>query len=316
MSLPGEEFRPDDLTGAAAPAAYPLGPYRNLDYPHVFLSRAFVQTTLPHSRPAGHLFVRENGNLRVTLISPDENGLPYGTTPRLVLMWICTQVCALKQRTFEFPDTFYSFLRLVGVNNGGRSAAAARSQMEALFRMSLDVTLRPKGPALPLFKDVDSLLAASRGFRISDEYSLWWHSKSHSERFVVRLSERFFEYAQASQVPLDWDIIRNLRSPLALDVYAWLVSRTNRTVRRRETGAGPEHIPWDRLKFQFGAEYASVDAFARRFKQALAKVLHFYPYARVQATYGGLTLLPFAATPLASKRTVSPEAALNLLLPE
>jgi len=277
-----------------------LPPERSLDFDHVFLSRGFIQTTLPHSRPKGPIFVRENGNMRVTLVSPDENGLPYGLIPRLVLVWICTQVCYLKSRSFEFPDTFYSFLRAVGIDNSGQNARATRRHMESLFRMMLDVTYRaPEARFPPVdFGDPTTLVVASRGFRITDEYELWWDSRQHAPRLHVCLSERFFEYAQTAHIPLDWMVLRRLRSPLALDVYAWLVHRSYRTLRRHTDGKPPEFIPWRQLQLQFGSEYYDRRDFARRFRAALTQVLKHLSCARVRAEYGGLRLLPFQAHPM------------------
>ena len=54
--------------------------------PYAFTSRTLIQATFPHSAKAGEKIVLVNGNMRVTMFSP--NGLPYGVYPRLIMCWL------------------------------------------------------------------------------------------------------------------------------------------------------------------------------------------------------------------------------------
>lgn len=79
--------------------------------------------------------------------------------------------------------------------------------------------------------------------------------------------------------------LAKLRSPLALDIYTWL---TYRMSYLRE----PTEIGWAALQMQFGADYASVDEFRRKFLQKLRVVKELYPTAKVAPAEGGLSLWP------------------------
>ena len=81
-----------------------------------------------------------------------------------------------------------------------------------------------------------------------------WESK-------IELGEKFFHEVITNPVPLDMNILKNLkRSPLGLDLYLWLVYRTFGLTR-------PLRLTWSHLYRQFGVDPArandtrTVDAF-------------------------------------------------------
>lgn len=94
----------------------------------------------------------------------------------------------------------------------------------------------------------------------------------------VILGERFFEQATKSAVPLDPVIVRTLRrSPLALDLYAWLT-------HRMATLEGTATVSWPALEAQFGSEYARLRDFRVKFRKQLAQVVQAWPgQLRVEA---------------------------------
>ncbi|MGH8256834.1 MAG: replication protein RepA, partial [Steroidobacteraceae bacterium] len=86
--------------------------------------------------------------------------------------------------------------------------------------------------------------------------------------------------------PLSTAAIRQLRkSPMDLDVYAWLVHRLFHLSR-------PSTLTWQQLSGQFGHSYGELRYFRRFFGDSLKRVLKVYPEARLQWTDAGLTLLP------------------------
>ena len=89
-------------------------------------------------------------------------------------------------------------------------------------------------------------------------------------------------------MPLDIRALRALaqmRSPLALDIYTWLTYRMSYLHE-------PTEIGWASLEMQFGADYASVHEFRRKFLEKLKVVKALYPAAKVAPAEGGLTLWP------------------------
>jgi hypothetical protein len=45
---------------------------------------------MPHSKPAESFFERSNGSVTLTMMAPPKIGLPYGSMPRLLMVWITT----------------------------------------------------------------------------------------------------------------------------------------------------------------------------------------------------------------------------------
>ena len=113
-----------------------------------------------------------------------------------------------------------------------------------------------------------------------------WMAKGPKGREVI-LGERFFEQATKSAVPLDPVIVRTLRrSPLALDLYAWLTYRMA-TLNKTAT------VSWPALQAQFGSEYARPRDFRAKFRKALASVAQAWPgQLRVEACERRVVLDP------------------------
>ena len=72
-------------------------------------------------------------------------------------------------------------------------------------------------------------------------------------------------------MPLDPVIVRTLRrSPLALDLYAWL---TYRMAMLNHSAS----VSWPALEAQFGSEYKRPRDFRARFRKQLARVIEAWP---------------------------------------
>jgi hypothetical protein len=247
-----------------------------------FMARAVVQATLPHSDPHSPFFQRKNGNYTLTLsaTSPDV-GLPYGTIPRLLLAWISTEAVRTQSRTLTLGDSLSAFMRdLDLVPTGGRwgTITRLREQTQRLFSCSI------------LCSYSDGHRDAGKRIDIASAWDFWWDPQRPEQaglwQSTVTLGEAFFAELLAHPVPIDLRALRALRrSPLALDVYVWLVYRLSYL-------RAPTVIPWASLALQFGADYARADNFKAAITEALGKVGAVYPAAKVQPTPAGLLLSP------------------------
>ena len=86
--------------------------------------------------------------------------------------------------------------------------------------------------------------------------------------------------------PLSTRAIRQLRkSPMDLDVYAWLVHRLFHLSR-------PSSVTWEQLSGQFGHSYTLLRKFRAYFAESLKRVQVAYPEAKLKLTAAGITLLP------------------------
>jgi hypothetical protein len=78
------------------------------------------------------------------------------------------------------------------------------------------------------------------------------------------------------------------RSPLALDLYAWL---TYEAFRANKSGKG-RFVAWRLLAEQMGGDYADVKDFARYARQAMRKVQALYPTLKLGPMRGGVRVEP------------------------
>lgn len=93
----------------------------------------------------------------------------------------------------------------------------------------------------------------------------------------------------SAPVPVDMRALRALkRSPLALDLYAWL---TFQAYRSRQSGR-PRFETWQQLHNHMGGEYADVDNFRKKVKAALSKIRSVYPGLKLSKRVGGLEVVP------------------------
>ncbi len=248
-----------------------------------YLHSVLCQVGLPRSRTKSTQFQRTNGNASLLVEAGSLwNGtewiaqpLPYGTRPRLALVYVSSEAVRTKSPTVELGHSVRDFLIRIGVDTGGREYATFNAQMRALAacRMTLGF-----GAATIDAKPIKQFVA-------------WTDSATSSQALApgtIELSPEFFGSLAQSAVPLDARALSALQhSSLALDVYCWLAHRLHRV--KRITG---ERLSWKNLREQFGQEYADPKNFKREMEKALRTVMAVYPDARIDQVEGGVVLLP------------------------
>jgi len=255
-----------------------------------YIARILLQATMPHSAKPNNEFSRTNGNLRVSITAPSAVGLPYGSYPRLLLIWLTSEAVRTKNRRLCLGDSLSGLTKALGLQaTGGHWGTIPRlyDQANRLFQSHVVVC-----------ESMETLSnSQSRGSNVvvADAWDLWWNSaQSDRQRSLFRswvnLSDSFFHMVTDRPVPIDLRVIRSLKkSPLALDVYSWATYRMSYLRRRTE-------IPWASLQMQFGADYASTPEGCRNFRKrlddALRKITTLYPDLRAQEGTRGLILLP------------------------
>lgn len=247
-----------------------------------FMARMLVQTTLPHSDPGDvKAFERTNGRAHLIVQPGPRTGVPYGSYPRLVLAWITTEAVRTKRPELVLGDSLSAFMADLGiVPTGGRwgTITRLREQMRRLFAARIAL----------LYEDAD--VDAAEYVQVADSIRLWWHPKNPEQAAIwestVTLSDRFFREITARPVPLDMRVLRALkRSPLGLDLYAWITYR-------RSYMTAPLSITWDALHAQFGADYSDSKDFRRKVKRELLKIKAVWPDLKYSTPRGRLVLSP------------------------
>jgi len=261
-----------------------------------YVARELVQASLPHSNPGDiPLWTRRNGDVTLA-IQPGMNirtgesyGFPYGTIPRLLLFWITTEAVRVRARRLELGHSLNGFMADLGLNpdtGGGKrgDAKRLRDQMERLFRsgFSLERYVAQEGQASNGWIDM----------QVAPKGQLWWSEKQPDQGALwgswIELGEDFYRAITAAPVPVDMRALRALkRSPLALDLYAWLTYEAFRAQHSRR----PRFETWTQLHGHMGGEYADVDNFRKKVKAALKKIRAVYPGLKLGKRQGGIEVL-------------------------
>jgi hypothetical protein len=249
-----------------------------------YIGRVHTQATLPHSRqdPISE-YERVNGNFHLYVKAPKGVGLPYGTLPRLLLIWMSTEVVLTAEPRLELGKNMSRFFEKIDLSITGGKRGYIRPMREQMIRLfNSDFRYRWSGRE----GDQGSLLAV-------EDYKVWWlkpecHEQDDLFPSYIVLTGKFFEDMFNHAVPIDLRAISYLRkSPLALDLYTWLTYRFSYLSRQTE-------VPWEALALQFGGNYADLRVFKFKVKKALRNVRQVYPQANIDPEAGkyGLILRP------------------------
>ncbi|WP_426197202.1 replication protein RepA [Massilia sp. DWR3-1-1] len=249
-----------------------------------FMTRSLAIATLPHRSVNDFRFVRKNGDFTLTMMTAHPQGLPYGTIPRLLLTWVCTEVAQKRERVLNLGHNLAAYLDELGLHNsGGKRGDITRLKHAMTTLFSSVISCHYDG------KDSFALQNVLLADRVD-----WWTPQNPEEagewQSNVMLSEPFFKECIDHKLPFDMRAIRSLRtSPLALDIYIWMTHRMSYLSKRTT-------IPWISLAGQFGSSYADNDQglrdFRRAFLRELKHVLIIYPQAKVSHSENGLVMYP------------------------
>lgn len=300
-----------------------------------YVPRVLVQATLPYREPKGDAYQyswsRKSGEL-ILSIQPglEENviesrrlgrpvmqprGYPYGTIPRLFLIWVMTYVKEYQTRTLHLGESARDFMNAMGIEaKGGHDYRRVRDQLTRLLTARISVTYANKDKRTGL---------ENEGFdhiSIADKGDLWWRpigsdgQDSTDQTFVFRsvltLSERFYSEVLASPVPIDMRRLRLFKaSPMAIDLYCWLTYRNYALCEKKQPQV---FVPWSALQQSFGGGSEHGPKFAQSFKQAYERVCEMGYAPRVEFDKRGVMLYQSAPdVPSKSQRLL--EGNVNVL---
>ncbi len=232
-----------------------------------YMAREFILCTLPHSDPGDVLFwSRTNGNLTlgiqagVNKKTGKSYGIPYGIIPRLVLVWMVTEIIRTKSRRLELGNRLADFLLKLGLDpsrGGERSdARRAREQMERLLHSIISFNASFKG------KDCNGY--AEENIQVAPRMVLWWSDKDPEQSALwgswIEVSEDFYKAVMKAPHPLDIRVLRHIKdSSLGIDLYTIL----NREAFRAMKDDKPRFLAWKWLHEQTGNEYRRLCDFRR-----------------------------------------------------
>jgi hypothetical protein len=242
---------------------------------------------VPHSKPTSNEFTRRNGYYRLTLLSPTDIGLPYGRYPRLALAWLTTRAVKTKSPYLELGPSLAKFAQALGINPTTGPRGTLTGLREQLHRL-LSVTVSCQWDTTSAPQAADKVKGRT-GYSICYQHELWWDQGNSSGSSWVLLNSNFFDELLSRPVPIDLNVIQQLRAPLEIDLYTWLTWRSIRSSRV----ARAEVVPWIDLHQQFGSDYSDLRVFKFKVLKHLKTILRHYPAVRPEPTAQGLKLLPY-----------------------
>jgi Plasmid encoded RepA protein len=265
-------------------------------YNTTYLARELVQCTLPHRDPGSvPSWERRNGRIHLG-ITPgwdfehkESIGFPYGIHPRLLLYWITTEAARTHSKTLYVGASYSAFIRKLGLNSrtgGGVRGThkSLRNQVRRLFAARISFQ--------------ESFVTPTRNghrwmnMEVTKGGELWWDPRDpdlvDSWEGYISLGDVFYEAITATPVPVDFRHLRALKkSPLTLDLYAWLTYKAHIAMESGKDQFGP----WGGLTEQFGSDYKRPRAFRENALDALVKIQAVYDGLRITATAEGIRIL-------------------------
>jgi hypothetical protein len=245
-----------------------------------------IQCSFPHADPKdATTFTRKNGWLELTLgTTRPEGGLPYGVPARLLTIYCTSEAVRTQSPEIFLGASVHDFLRRldVPITRGARgSLSVYANQLLRLIRSTLTIDENIRDGAGRSGLHIRQALFV-------EEAQLWWdepESRVGNGSSLVLSSVLFHSILERS-APLATSAIKQLRkSPMDLDVYAWLVHRLFHLSK-------PSMVSWDQLSQQFGHSYREPRTFRRFFLDSLQRVSNVYPDAKLKLCDAGVLLLP------------------------
>ena len=86
-----------------------------------FLGRTMALCSLPRTNPGNrYQYKRVNGPYTLYMTVTGGNKLPFGTNPRLILAWVCTEAVRTGSRDIVLGRSLSEFMRKLGIASGPR----------------------------------------------------------------------------------------------------------------------------------------------------------------------------------------------------
>ena len=222
-----------------------------------YMASTLAQITLPHKQHNTLYYSRTNGKLTLSVRGHQDYGVPYGSLPRTILAWMCTEAVRTKSPVLNLGNSTSDFVKnKLQVHYNSTYLANVKMQSLALSRALISID--GKDGDMRAYEDIK---ITSKGFVFWSEanpgQSGLWNSS-------LTLTNEFFEAATKRPIPIDFQIYHALRqSPMAMDIYTWL---TYRMFVLLVSGRSEALIPWAGLMLQLGANYPDTPRGLRNFK--------------------------------------------------
>jgi hypothetical protein len=254
---------------------------------HGFLPQEILAFALPARRTDAVVWARKNGEYSFTVTAgtiTEPNGelvteLPSGKYARVALLYLCTRAKLTGEASVAISDGYRAFTTELGMPwQGSEQAREAIRQLMLVGAATFSIIRQHEDENGELhYTDTRSTLAEGMDLWTSRSRE----ALSEGKASTITLSPAFMDMLDRA-VPISmkaWKwLLKNSKSPMALDVYTWLCSRLPRCEK-------PTRVTWAQLHEQFGST-APMNRFKQVFRDALETALLVYPEAQIKESHG------------------------------
>ena len=242
-----------------------------------YVPTAMIYATMPYNKTTKLEVKRTVCGMNISIINRSDIGLPYGKFPRLIAPYLAKEAKRTGDRLISLGTSRRDFVERLGLKHGcGPRGNTTRVCEQAVRLLTCRITVIGDLFGKMCWRDIS--LAESAAFWADDGVTRTWPSH-------VMLTEAFFHACIEHSVPVDTDVLHDLQSARAIDIYTWATWRCN-AIRK------PTPVGWDMLKEQFGGEDKYAGSFRREFEKQLANVHEKYPDLCANVNDTGLVLFP------------------------
>ena len=189
----------------------------------------FATHTFPQNKTEINELVTEYPNNKLSIESV--KGIPYGGVARLIVLYINSMAVKYRSREISIGKSIKEFVENLGYKPNykeGKINEQVLQQLEKLFHTTFVLTQTKKTQSAD---DMHTIQTEDFRFHLFDsKFTLEQVKSNLNEKAVasVVLSEAYYREILAHPVPLSLETIKALKkSPLALDLYAFISYRAN-----------------------------------------------------------------------------------------
>lgn len=268
-----------------------------------YTSKLFVQALFPYRKTDQE--TRRVESSEGTIFVASASGLPYGKYPRLIMAYIITRAVEnagrYKDGKIDIDEACHiplghsmnDFLHAIGVagrGTGGSTGnlASVREQLLRLASSSINVQEKSDTPR-----------ARGGNITILDDWDLWFDPKHPAQDTIIEshlvLTPKFFKHIAESPIPIDLEILRQLKKPRSMDVYIWL---TLKQFWLQKNNRESFTFSWKEMATNFSTKpLTSSQSFAdfrRELKAAIHDIVLVWPTAGIETATEGVVVIKTA----------------------
>ncbi len=246
-----------------------------------YINNFLISTLIPHSNVNNYSFKKNTKYSSLRIISDPDYGLPYGKIPRIIIIWLCTEAKLKKSPIIYLGKSQNEFFKKLGFTpTGGKNGSINRIRNQIIRLFSSTISIIYKNNNIYKFKNLN----------IINNAIFFWKKNNSFWKSNISLSKQFYENIKNNSLQIDFKIIKNIRSPLALDIYIWLTWKI-KIIKNKKFII----ISWKKLKYKFGFNYKNSNKGLYNFKIEFIKKLKYiflyYPKININILKTGLKII-------------------------